>query len=266
MLPIAMAGDGDGHRVPPQGLGHRPRGGGRADLARDPPIRRHRAIGEAGRHLEHAALELASGQPEVERPVEPRPPALEIVHQIAMEGLGLALVLDSLDAGKGSEPRGRGGPAQVLDHGHAQLRSREQDRPQRRGEHAEDDQPAAEIGQPRLELGARQRDVRGGRGRLAQLSEHRLDGTVARELAAAGRAEGDVGVDPRGGLRRGLAGRHGHQVGLDLSARGMGAAHRCGSMWGMASASSPRRIFLRAWKTCARALSKEQPRLSPIVS
>src|SRR5437879_9745875 len=92
-----MAGNDDRQRVPAERLRHGARRGGLTKLARDARIGPHGAVGDARRRLEHGAVELAPREPQVERPLEPGAPALDVLQKISVQRLHLGTVQERLD-------------------------------------------------------------------------------------------------------------------------------------------------------------------------
>src|SRR5262245_23620291 len=156
---------------------------------------------------------------------------------------------------------------QVFDHRHAFGGAGDQDRTEWRREHAEREQPAPEVSQTRFQLGPRQRGIDGRHRRSPHIGDESIERTIPMELLATLGTTGDVLLDDLDRRRQRLAYAHRHQPGLDLATRRrLCAAHRADSVGIPLRSSSPRRIFLSAWKTCARALSAEQVSASPIAS
>src|SRR3989441_12964098 len=121
-----MARDDDGQRVPAQRLRHRARGGGLSQHPGDTRVRAHRTVGDLRRGLEHGAVELAPGQSQIERPLEPGASALDILEEVAVERLDLDAVQERLDALLAAQPRmGEVAAAgEVLDTRHARSEER----------------------------------------------------------------------------------------------------------------------------------------------
>src|SRR4030095_4571395 len=140
----------------------------------------------------------------------------------------------------------------------------DQDRAERGREDAEGEQPAPEVGETRFQLGPRQRGIDSRPRRMPHVRDEPIERTIPTELVTTFRATRDVLLDDPDGRRRCLAHTHRHQPGLDLTTRRLCAAHRADSVGIPLRSSSPRRIFLSAWNTCARALSAEQVSASPI--
>src|SRR5213078_1189129 len=165
------------------------------------------------------------------------------------------------------EPRGaqRGVAMQVLDHRDAVLRAADENEAERRREDAIRHATLLEIRQPRLQPRARAGECVVGR-RCAQAAREGLDGAVAVEVVAARPAGIEMALNALGGTRLLLTRRRGDEIEFDRAAgRGFGS-HRTFSIIESSWPLRPRRIFLRAWNTCARALSGEQFRLLPIAS
>src|SRR5690242_4733717 len=100
----AMARYDDRQRIVAQRLGDRAHGRRLAELLRDAPVRCDRAVGHGGRGLQDRALEVAARIVQVERPVEPRAPALDVLEQLTPEAIETAGVLAALHAGQAEEP------------------------------------------------------------------------------------------------------------------------------------------------------------------
>src|SRR5437879_9215677 len=92
-----MAGNDDRQRVPAERLRHGARRGGLTKLARDPRVGPHGAVGDARRRLEHGAVELAPREPQVEWPLEPDAPALDVLEKISVQRIHLGTVRERLD-------------------------------------------------------------------------------------------------------------------------------------------------------------------------
>src|SRR5213078_2910736 len=131
----AVAGYDDGHRVVTKRLRHGAHSPWRSDLAGDAGVRGHSAVWHGRRRLEHRAVERAPREPQVERPLEPGTPALDVLEELALERLDLGPVRERLDALDPAQPRvGEIGAArQVLDARHALLGPRDEDGAKRRG-------------------------------------------------------------------------------------------------------------------------------------
>src|SRR5439155_649439 len=82
-------GNDDRQRVPAERLRHGARRGGLTKLARDARIGPHGAVGDARRRLEHGTVELAPREPQVERPLEPGAPALDVLEKISVQRVHL---------------------------------------------------------------------------------------------------------------------------------------------------------------------------------
>ena len=261
-----MAGNDDRQRVPAERLRHGAGGGRLTQLARDPRVRPHGAIGNAHRRLEHGAVKLAPRESQVERPLEPVPPALDVLEQVSVQRLDLGAVRERLDGLVAVEPRmGEVAAAgEILDARHALLGPRNQDRTERRGKDPVEERAAPEVGETRRQALARQ--LFGGRGRPAPHAHGALDRAVADKVLAAACARARVRLDARRcrGVR--VADGGGDERRLDLLAHGRLALHLSSLPSGSSYPFRLRRILRRAWNTWARALSGEQSRLRPMAS
>src|SRR2546426_1570721 len=262
-----VAGDHDGQRVPAERLGGGPHRFRPADLAGQAPVRHDGAIRDGGGRLQHLPVERASRQTEVEGPCEPVRAAFQIVEKLPMEALDLARDQDGLDPRGARQPGFLEGHAavapQVLHQQHPLLGPGDHDVPERRGEDLVGDETAPEVEEPRLEALAGPRHGLGLRPLARQPAHLVVDGPVLLELPAARRAVPDVVADAPALRRLRVPRRRGHEIGLDLDTRLRSLTHARGSF---SVPSRARRIFFKAWKTWARALSVEHWRLSPIAS
>src|SRR5437762_14096957 len=131
----AVAGYDDGHRVVTKRLRHGAHGPGRSDLAGDSGVRGHSAVWHGRRRLEHRAVERAPREPQVERPLEPGTPALDVLEELAVERLDLRPVRERLDGLVAAQPRmGEVAAAgEILDARYALLGPRDQNVAERRG-------------------------------------------------------------------------------------------------------------------------------------
>ena len=194
-------------------------------------------------------MELAPGQSQIERPLEPGASALDILEEVAVERLDLGAVQERLDALLAAQPRmGEVAAAgEVLDTRHALLGPRDQDGTERRGKDPIHERAAPEVGEARREAGADQ--LFRGRRRPAPRAHGAVDRPVAREILAAGRAGPHVGLDARRGRGVRVADSGGDELGFDLLAHGR-LAHHLSSL--PSENSDPfrlRRILRRAWNT-----------------
>src|SRR5262249_4035151 len=263
----SMARNDDRERVASERLGDGTGRRRRADLTGDVPVGGDGAIRQLRRHLKHSPLEVTRRQTTIGGPTELVATPFEVFEKILVEPAGLALVLHCIHAVEARQPgSSRRVRLEILDHRHAFDRAGDQDRAERRREDTEREHAASEVGQTRLQLGARQRWIHGRHRCWPHVGDQPIERTIPMELLTTLRTAGDVLLDDLNRRRRRFAHTHRHQAGLDLTTRRLCAAHRADSVGIPLRSSSPRRIFLSAWKTCARALSAEQVTASPIAS
>ncbi len=263
-----MTRNDDGERVVPQGLRHRPHRGGRPDAPRDARVGGDGAVRQRRGRLQHPAPEVAPGAAKIERPLEPRPAPLQVLHQLGAQPLGGRAVLHRVLAQHPPYAHAeRVSVRQVAHHRHPLLGPSDEDAAERGRKDAEAHQPRARVGQRGGELGPRQRGVLVVQRGTPQRADHAVDRAVAGQLLAALPAHRHVGLDAldRRGAR--FPHRRGEQIRLDVSAahgpaaRRRHRAHDRGSVGGGRWPSRPRRTLRSAWNTWARALSSEHRRL-----
>src|SRR5215475_1759202 len=146
--------------------------------------------------------------------------SLQIVEQLMVERLHHGRVFnDALVAGETSHVRlRRRFRVDVAHHRDAELRAGDENLPERRREDAVADQPRADVGQLRLQLGTGQGGIDTGHRRATEIRDHPLEHPIATQLLPALPADGDV---PLHSLRRGgpgLACGYRYQVALDFTA------------------------------------------------
>jgi hypothetical protein len=83
----SMARDDDGQRIVPERLGHRAHRFRSAHALRDAAIGGDRSVGQVGGGREDTSLELARRPAKVQGPAEPGSPSVQIVEQLAVDGL-----------------------------------------------------------------------------------------------------------------------------------------------------------------------------------
>ena len=218
----------DRQRVPAERLRDGARRRRPADLGGDAGVRGDRAVRDGGGGAQHRPVEVAPRQAQVERPLEPRAIAPQVLEELAEERLDVGAVLLRLDAAHAAQPRGReiAPPAQVLHERHAVLRARDENVAERRGEDAVRHQARPEVGEPRLEpLAGAGHALGAGRG-AAERAHHAVDLAVAMELSAARRARVDVALDAARGAGLGVTRRGGDEVDFDLHTALRLARHR----------------------------------------
>src|SRR6266480_848694 len=147
----AVAGYDDGHRVVTKRLRHGAHSPWRSDLAGDAGVRGHSAVWHGRRRLEHRTVERAPREPQVERPLEPGTPALDVLEQVSVQPLDLGTVLERLDGLVAAQPRmGEVAAAgEILDARYALLGPRDQNGAERRGKDPVEERAASEVGETR---------------------------------------------------------------------------------------------------------------------
>src|SRR5947199_209878 len=140
----AVAGYDDGHRVVTKRLRHGAHSPWRPDLAGEAGVRGHSAVWHGRRRLEHRTVERAPREPQVERPLEPGTPALDVLEQVSVQPLDLGTVLERLDGLVAAQPRmGEVAAAgEILDARYALLGPRDQNGAERRGKDPVEERPA----------------------------------------------------------------------------------------------------------------------------
>src|SRR5439155_907151 len=124
-------------------------------------------------------VQHAPREPQVERPLEPGTPALDVLEQVSVQPLDLGTVLERLDGLVAAQPRmGEVAAAgEILDARYALLGPRDQNGAERRGKDPVEERAASEVGETRRQALARQ--LFGGRRRAAPHAHGALDRAVA---------------------------------------------------------------------------------------